>query len=137
VAWGHRNILALHPSTIEITKSMKLTRRGTCIVGVGATMAVVDLNEEFKTLARNNRSKITVSLSVGDLEEVITGYGDPRLTFMHPEDIVLRRSQYTCDRTLCIKADKAARDLSRELIGLLRNPNQRMIVSISVEKCNR
>lgn len=132
--WGHKNILGVHSSTLEITKSRELTKRGTCVVGVGATLGLTDLSEEFKTLARSGRSKITISLSVNGLEERITGWGDSRLTLQHPQDIVVRRSQYVCDRTLCVGADRAARDLSREMIRLLGNPNQRMVVTLSVEK---
>jgi len=132
-AWGHKNILALHPSTLEITKDKELTKKGTCIVGVGATMALADFDEEFKELARNGRSIIVITLHVHGLEERIIGYGDPRLTLQHPEDIVVRRSRYVCDRTLCIGADKAACNLSREMISALTNPDQRLVVSISVE----
>ncbi|MBL7118794.1 DUF371 domain-containing protein [Candidatus Bathyarchaeota archaeon] len=134
-ACGHKNILALHSSTLEITRSMGLTRRGTCVIGVGATMALSDLSEEFRALVRDRRSKITMTISVDGLEEKIMGYGDPRLTLQHPADIVMRKSRFTCDRTLCVKADKAACDLSREMIRLLGNPDQRMFVTLSAEKC--
>ncbi len=134
-AWGHKNILALHSSTLEITKSMLLTERGTCVVGVGATMALSELNEEVRAMAKDRRSKITLTMSVGELEESVTGYGDPRITLQHPTDIVVRKSQYVCDRTLCVKADKAACDLSRKMIHLLSNPDQKMVVKLSVEKC--
>jgi hypothetical protein len=133
-AWGHKNILGVHSSTLEITKSMELTESGTCVVGVGATMALADLTDEFRVLVRRGGSKIVVSLSVNGLKEQIIGWGDPRLTLKHPEDLVVRRSQYVCDRTLCIRADKAACDLSREMIVLLANPDQKMIVTVSVEK---
>ncbi len=134
-AWGHKNILGLHSSTLEITRDERLTKRGTCVVGTRATMALADLSDEFKTLAKIAGNKIILSLAVGDLRERIVGYGDPRLTFRHTRDIVVRRSAYICDRTLCVRADKAACDLSREFVGLLRNPDQRMVVSISVERC--
>jgi len=134
-ARGHKNILALHSSTLEITRSMGLTRRGTCVIGVGATMALSDLNEEFRALVMDRKSKITLTLSVDGLEEKVVGYGDPRLTLQHPTDIVVRKSRFTCDRTLCVNSDKAACDLSREMIRLLGNPGQRMFVTVSAEKC--
>jgi len=134
-AWGHKNILALHPSTLEITKDKEMTKSGTCIVGVGATMALADFGEEFKVLARNARSRVVTTLCVDGLEERITGCGDPRLTLQDPKDIVVRRSRYVCGRTLCVGADRAACDLSREMISALRNPAQRLVVSISVEEC--
>jgi hypothetical protein len=133
-AWGHKNILGIHSSTLEITKSKELTKRGTCVVGVKATMALTDLSEEFRSLVRNGRSRITLSLSVNSLEERITGWGNSRLTLQHPRDIVVRKSQYVCDRTLCVGADRAARDLSREMIHLLGNPDQRMTVRLSIEE---
>ncbi len=133
-AWGHKNILGIHSSTLEITKSRELTKRGTCVVGVRATMALADLSEEFRTLAMNGRSRITVSFFVNSLEERITGWGNSQLTLQHPQDIVVRKSRYVCDRTLCVGADRAACDLSREMIHLLGNPNQRMTVRLSVER---
>ncbi len=49
-------------------------------------------------------------------KNVITGYGHPALTLDHPTDMVCRKSDYTCSRTLMIHADQAAVDLNPDLV---------------------
>jgi hypothetical protein len=45
----------------------------------------------------------------------------------------VRKSDYICGRTLAIRADKAAKDLSRKLVEELRNPSQRVRITLTVE----
>ncbi len=47
-ASGHENIEATHPTTLEITKERGLSRRGDCIIAVGADKSLADFSEEFK-----------------------------------------------------------------------------------------
>ncbi|MHA1410910.1 MAG: DUF371 domain-containing protein, partial [Candidatus Odinarchaeia archaeon] len=47
-ARGHENITATHPTTLEITKDMKLTPRGDCIIAVGSEKALFDFSDEIK-----------------------------------------------------------------------------------------
>ena len=134
IAWGHPNIKALHRSTLEITKDPYVTPRGDCIIAVRATKAVRDLSEDFKSMARREKAKITLIIEVGNFKEVIKGYGHPDLEFLDERSIVIRKSDYICPRTLMIRANKVAVDLDRRLISLLRNPNTiakiRIIVSV-------
>jgi len=44
----------------------------------------------------------------------------------------LRKSSYIDSRTLGIQADKAARDLPRTLTEKLKNPEQKVIVTLTV-----
>jgi hypothetical protein len=46
--------------------------------------------------------------------------------------MVVRKSSYVDDRTLAISADKAAADLSRELVEKLRNPKQKARITLKV-----
>jgi len=132
IAKGHPNIRATHPSTIEITKDEWLTPRGDCIIGISANKAVADLSEEFKVVARNSAANIIVRIETDDISDVIIGRGDSRLNFTDNKSIVIRRSDYVCGRTLMIKANKAARDLDRRLIERLRDPNQLIVITITV-----
>ncbi|MDX1814121.1 MAG: DUF371 domain-containing protein, partial [Candidatus Bathyarchaeia archaeon] len=43
-----------------------------------------------------------------------------------------RKSDYVCSRTLAIHADKAAQDLSRGLVEKLKNPKQKMKITLEV-----
>ena len=123
-ARGHPNITATHKPTFELTRAPTVGKRGTCVIGVNANRSIKELSLDFKKSARFEGAKILVVLSVGEFEEVITGCGHPDLTFSHSSDIVGRKSDFICGRTLMIKADKAAIDLNRKMISLLKNPQQ-------------
>ena len=46
--------------------------------------------------------------------------------------MVVRKSNYVCSRTLAVKADKASADLSRSLVQKLKNPEQKMKITLTV-----
>lgn len=132
-AHGHPNVLATHKTTLEITSEENLTPRGNCIVAVGSSKGAKQLSESFKELAKKENSIITMIIKVDDQTETIRGYGSPRLTFSHPHDLVVRKSSYCSDRTIMIKANKAAIDLSRRMVELLKNPLKKVEVVLTVE----
>ncbi|UCE43812.1 MAG: DUF371 domain-containing protein [Candidatus Bathyarchaeota archaeon] len=132
-AYGHENIRSTHETTFEITKEKALTKRGDCIIAVGATKGVKDLTLKFKGAARNDVAKITITVEAGGVTEIVKAKGSPRLLLTHPTDLVLRKSDYVCNRTVAIRSDKAASNLSRELIEKLKNPSQKVIVTLTAE----
>jgi hypothetical protein len=130
---GHENIRSNHQKTIEITKESRLTPRGDCIVGVNATSSCDDLPEEIKDKLRNSDAKVSFSIRVGDHEFVIEGNGHPDLILTHTEDIVIRKSDFICPRTLAVKCDKASDLLPREMISLLQDPKTRGTFTITTD----
>jgi hypothetical protein len=132
-AQGHENVEATHKTTFEITKEAALTKQGDCVIAVKASKAAVDLPTEFKQAARRKGTRISITIEAGELKEVVRAKGSPQLTFTHPTDLVVRKSNYVCSRTLAIGADKAAKDFSRELVEKLRDPNQQVTVKLAVE----
>jgi len=132
-AHGHAMITSMHEMTFEITEETHLTRRGDCIVAVGASKGAVDLSEEFKIVARNDSARITVILSAEGIEVKACGRGSSRLQFAHPTDLVARKSTYTCPRTLMISSNIAARDFPRKFIDAIRNPNCKIMVQLIAE----
>jgi len=124
LARGHRNVQSTHKSTLEITKDDTLSKRGDCIIAVSADKVLADLSPQFKETLRGENSKITILIEAGDIAEKVNAYGNPRLILSHPTDMVVRKSSHICIRTLAIKADKAACDLSRELVERLKNREQ-------------
>jgi len=120
--------------TLEITKENHLTKRGDCIIALEANKAARDLNPEFKKLAKNEKAKITITIEADNDVEIIKAHGSPQLSFTHPTDMVVRKSDYTCSRTLAVHADKAAKDLSKALIKKLQDPKQRVKVTLTVER---
>ena len=133
VAYGHRNVKATHKSTFEITKDKELSVRGDCIVAVSADKGLYDLKPEFKELLRREDAKLTILIDAGGITEIVKASGSPRLILSHPTDIVVRKSDYICHRTLAVKADKAAYDLSRALVEKLKNPEQVVKITLTVE----
>jgi len=132
-ACGHENVQSSNKTTFEITKENFLTKRGDCIVAIGATKGAADLNTKFREAARNERARIRITIEAGGEIETVNAWGSPQLSFNHPTDLVVRKSNYVCGRTLAIRADKAARDLSRKLAEKLRNPNQRVKITLTAK----
>jgi len=132
-AFGHPNIRASHPTTIMITKERQVTERGDCVVAVDANKSVADLSIEFKKALRKPNSKLTIQLEVDGLVGQINAYGSPELTLNHPNDLVIRTSEFLSDRTLAVKADKSSGDLSRAVVEKLKNPKQQVTLTLTVE----
>jgi len=132
-ARGHENVQSTNKTTFEITKENHLTKRGDCIIAVDASKGAADLNQTFKAVARSQGARLTIKIEVDREEEAVTAWGNPKLLFTHPTDLVVRKSNYVCNRTLAIRADKAACDLSRKLVEKLRNPDQKVKITLTVE----
>ncbi|MFQ5999758.1 MAG: DUF371 domain-containing protein [Candidatus Bathyarchaeia archaeon] len=133
LARGNENIQATHRTTFEITKEPTLTKRGDCIIAVEATKGAADLPLEFREAARKKGAQITITIEAGELKEIVRAKGSPRLLFTHPTDLVVRKSDYICGRTLAIGADKAASNLSRKLIEKIKDPSQRIKITLAVK----
>ncbi len=121
-AYGHENVAGTHKTTLELTSETFLTPTGTCIVGVKSDLTLNRLDEDIKSLARSENTEIRLTLLVNGLREEIVGWGSQGLTYTDETSIVIRTSSFECPRTLMINADKAAADISRDLIEELQNP---------------
>jgi len=130
---GHENIRSNHQKTIEITKESNLTPRGDCIIGVNAKSGCADLPNELKTKLKNPDSKVTFSIKVVDEYFVVQGKGHPELILSHSDDIVIRKSNFICPRTLAIKCDKASNLLPRSMVTQLQDPKTVGTFTITVE----
>lgn len=118
---GHKNVSSKHKSTFEITKDVEIGPTADCIIGVDMDDSMLDFPQEFKDKIANSNTKILVLLDTPNAHDEIVGFGHEDLTLTHPTDIVCRKSDFVCSRTLMIKASKAARDLDLDLINDLKN----------------
>ena len=118
---GHENISALHPSTLEFTREETLTPRGDCILAVSCDKGLKDIPEKLRKILLEG-GKIKITVCCGDERDEIIAEGSEKLVFSHPADMVVRRSAYVDERTLAIKANKAACDVKRSLVKKLKNP---------------
>ncbi len=133
-AYGHMNVRATHRATLEFTKDTHLSMEGDCILATASTKSVADLSCRFKECLRKPNARLTLRIEAGGIVEEIHAHGSPRLVVSHPTDIVVRKSDYVCSRTLAIRADKAAVDLSRALVEILKDPKQEAKITLTV-KC--
>lgn len=115
--FGHSNILGNHRNTIEFTKDEDLSLHGDCIIGVRSDFDAEQLKE---TISKSGSLKIIIR--VDGIEEVI--HAVPNKDFDSDHEIVIRKSEYASSRTLGMRSDKAAKDLSRKLITLLKDPQR-------------
>jgi len=130
---GHSLIRSSHKTTLEVTKESNLTKQGTCIIGVNASKSCEDLNPEFKKKISNGQTRVIITINVNDEKFTIVARGHPSLTLTDPEDIVIRKSSFICDRTLAINADKAASDIPSHIVDLLKDTYSQCSMKIKLE----
>jgi len=112
-ARGHPNIKATHKSTIEFTKADYVTLEGDCIVGINADFDSAQLKRFVK-----QHKAVQITIKTGGLKEVIFAKTNPDFDDEH--ELVVRLGEYASPRTFAVRADKAAKHLSRELIKALQ-----------------
>ena len=132
-ALGHENILCTHRSTIEITKEINLTQRGDCVLAVKASKACFDLTPDLKHKIKNGE-KFKVKLEVDNLQDYFYGFGNKELKLQDKSDMVFRKSDFICDRTVLINCSKSSKELSRELISKLKNPQKKLSLLFEVDE---
>jgi hypothetical protein len=130
--FGHENIMATHKTTLEFTKDTHLSKKGDCIVAVAADKALADLSAEFKEKLRKPHAKLVILIEAGGIIEQVNAHGSPQLILTHPTDMVVRKSDYVCRRTLAVHADKSAQDLFKALVEKLKNPEQKVKIILEV-----
>ncbi|NYB51146.1 MAG: DUF371 domain-containing protein [Methanobacteriaceae archaeon] len=131
-AHGHHNITSKHHSTFEVTRDKDIGLAADCIVGVSSKVSLNDLPQQMKRAIQHEKSQVQVILETENASDMIIGYGHPGLTLDHPTDMVCRKSDYICSRTLMIRADKAAVDLNPDLVEDLRS-GKTLKVTINVQ----
>ncbi len=124
IAYGHPNIKATHRTTLEITTEDYLTPRGDCIIAIKADKAAKHLSPRLKNLLKKDNTILIIQLEAQDIKDTIIAQGSRHLTLTSPTSIVIRKSTYIDDRTIAIKASKAAKNISRKLINYLKNKQQ-------------
>ena len=120
-AKGHHNVTSTHKSTFEFTMDKDIGLEADCIIGVSSESQLKDLPLNLRKAIKNENSIIKVQLNTENAFDEIIGFGHPELSLNHPTDMVCRKSNYICNRTLMIKSNKAAINLKKELIQDLKD----------------
>ncbi|MDK2795607.1 MAG: uncharacterized protein PWQ22_200 [Archaeoglobaceae archaeon] len=133
-AFGHPNITARHRTTFQITKDPEISKRADCIIGVRAEKSISEIPSKAKEVIKMG-AKVNLEISLPDygLTDEVSGFGDPRMTFSHDRDIVIRKSRFVCGRTLLISANKSAFEINREIARLLRDKKTELKLIFKVE----
>jgi hypothetical protein len=132
LAHGHENIQATHPSTLMFTKEKHVSKTGDCIIAVAADKAVADLSRELREKLKKPNAKLTIKIEADGLTQQINASGSSKLVLTNHTDMVIRRGDYVSDRTLAIHADKSSNDLPREFVEKLKNPEQKIKITLVV-----
>ena len=123
-AFGHRNILAKHKTTLEFTKDSEISKRADCIIGVNSDFDIIDL-KKFVFGKRRVRIIICANNEKFEVNAILNeGFNDER-------EIVVRKTGFVSERTLGINADRAASDVPEKMAKLLQNPQQKIQIQIA------
>lgn len=120
IFYGHQNVLCTHKRTIEVTKDNYLSLRGDCIIGINANKGCYDLNEKLKRELIQNDTYIKCEIIVDNEKYEFHGFGNDRLTLLNKHELVLRKTEFICNRTAGVKCNSASSDLPSSLLSLLR-----------------
>ncbi len=120
-AYGDKNILAEHKTTLEFTKDDYVTKEGDCIVGIKADYSL----EELKKL---KCEKIKMIISCNGQKDELIGFRNK--SFNDDREMVVRLGTYICPRTFLFNADKSAKYLSRELVNEIKK-GQEIIIEVN------
>jgi len=124
-AYGHELIRCKHVKTIEFTKELELTERGDCIAGVRATFELAEL----KKFAKKVRMFMRVETLDGEqLVDEVKFKVSPH--FSSNEELVVRKSGFSSDRTFGVGLNRGASRINREIVRLMQNPDTKMTVTI-------
>ncbi len=158
--FGHENITARHKTTLEFTKEEELSLKGDCIIGVKADFSLAQLKSFIKSLKNNRKitiiietinedynnrnyneeknnnlkkniveDKIKINIANKKIIEKINAEINPN--FNSNKEMVIRKTDFISERTLAIKADKAAFGLNKDLIDFLKGKGNNIKVKIS------
>ena len=135
ICYGHKNITANHKTTLEFIKDENMGLEGDCIIGIKADFSLLQLKKFIKSIKNkkisiiietmnniNNKNVEKNEIKNNKIIEKINA--EINRDFNSDKDIVIRKSDFRDERTFAVKADKAACDLTRDLIETVSNNKQ-------------
>jgi len=134
IAFGHKNITAKHYNTLEVTKDPEISKRADCVIGVRANLGASGIPEKAKmALKKGKKVEVEIILPEYGIRDFLFGFGSEKLSFRHERDIVIRKSNFVCGRTVLISANKSALEINRELVKLLREEKTEIKLLFKIE----
>ena len=102
---GHKNIRCLHEDDRNYESSIINYERGLHSRSI-CQQKLNDLDREFKGKIVRPGMTVNLEIILAGITFSMHGFTDRRLTLSHGHDIVIRKSNYVCPRTLCVIATK-------------------------------
>ena len=118
---GHAGIAASHDKTIEFTRDREITRRATCVLGVGSDHDNVALLQL--------RGDVSVAVEAGGERDEFSATLTP--FFVGDDSLIFRRGPGLRGRTLGYDASKTAAAVNRALVEWLTDPATDVVVTIT------
>ncbi len=117
---GHPNLTATHNKTLELTRDADISRRATCVLGVGSR------HDDRALLGL--RGEVEVVLECGGTRDTFTATMSP--FFLGDRSLVFRRGEGLRGRTAAYGATKTAADIDRDLVAALDSPARELRVTM-------
>ncbi|HEY4376531.1 MAG TPA: 16S rRNA (cytidine(1402)-2'-O)-methyltransferase [Acidimicrobiales bacterium] len=118
---GHANITGGHHKTLELTRDTEITRRATCVVGVGSEhddLALIQL-----------RGRVQVTLACSGVTDSFTATMSPY--FLGDDSLVFRTGPGLRGRTVAFDASKGASGLDTQLLAAMAATDAMVEVEIT------
>jgi hypothetical protein len=122
-AYGNAGIEGTHKGVLEFTQKTGVIPKGDAIVGTRT-----DFEPDAVSALAQVSKKLKITLKVRTYTETITG--DCNTGYMPGSDIIVRKGPQRSPSTLIINSDKSAADLPKKMMELLKNPEERIIVTL-------
>ncbi|MEM2916260.1 MAG: DUF371 domain-containing protein [Candidatus Woesearchaeota archaeon] len=123
IAYGHAGIEGTHKRILEFTQKTAVIPKGQSVIGTRA-----NFDPEAISALTQISKKLKLTIKVRNYAEEIIG--DANQGFIPGSDIIVRKGPQRSPSTLLINANKAAGDLNKKLIELLKNPEEKIIVTL-------
>jgi hypothetical protein len=117
VGHGSPAIRATHAKTLELTRDLEITERGTCIVAV-----------DVEPVAAPLAGPVRITISAGGEQFALVARANSAWDPTGPA--VIRRSPFRLPGTLATHATAAAADLPRTLVAALQDPTKTVEVTV-------
>jgi hypothetical protein len=126
VAWGDEKIVANDTTKFGVTKSSQVEN---FIIGVKANKCASELSDEIKNVLKQAK-KVEITIEVEGAKDKISAFGSPALKIADKEKIIVRKDDKIDNATIAILADKSASELKKELLEKLKNPKNKILLTI-------
>jgi hypothetical protein len=128
-AWGHPLISALNGRKLTITRDDKV--HDDSVIAIRSELAAADLTDDIKQ-ALKERKRISLHLRTAGAQERIDAFGSFKMRLDDRENLILTKSDFVDSATAGVRSNKAAADLLRDLVALLRDDDQEIELLIRV-----